>query len=143
MTSRYEHLVVEQADAVATVTVNRADKLNALNRAVLAELLAAFTTLSESGSVRSAILTGAGDRAFVAGADIAAMSKLSTAAAREFAQLGHRACCGIEDAPFPVIAAVNGFALGGGCELALACDFIYASDTAKIGQPKYNKSFSE
>jgi enoyl-CoA hydratase len=138
MTSRYEHLLVEQADAVALVTVNRADKLNALNRAVLGEIVSAFTRLSEDEGVRAVILTGAGDRAFVAGADIAAMSTMTTAEARAFAQLGHRACVAIEDAPFPVIAAVNGFALGGGCELALACDFIYASDNAKIGQPEVN-----
>jgi enoyl-CoA hydratase len=139
MASRYEHLLVERDQGVAVVTVNRPDKLNALNEDVLLQLRAATEELSGgAGSVRAAILTGAGDRAFVAGADIAAMSKMTTTEALSFSRAGHRACTAIEQSPFPWIAAVNGFALGGGCELALACDFIYASDRAKIGQPEVN-----
>ena len=134
--SQYETILVETEDAIATVTVNRPDKLNALNGRVIAELTGAFSSLY--GKVRCAILTGAGEKAFVAGADIAEMSALSAAEAKAFSDAGHRLGWTIELAPFPVIAAVNGFALGGGCELALACDFIYASDRAKLGQPEVN-----
>ena len=88
--------------------------------------------------MRCAILTGAGDKAFAAGADIAAMASMTPAQAKHFADLGHRVGAALEALHFPVIAAVNGFALGGGCELALACDFIYASDKAKLGQPEVN-----
>src|SRR6185295_4959282 len=87
-------------------------------------------------SVRCAIVTGAGEKAFVAGADIAEMSTMSAAQAKAFADAGHAALAQIEEAPFPFIAAVNGFALGGGTELALACDFIYASEKARFGQPE-------
>jgi enoyl-CoA hydratase len=139
MTNSHEHLVVERTDGVALVTVNRPDKLNALDANVLRELRAAVEDLSTlDGEVRVGILTGAGDRAFVAGADIAAMSRMSTAEALEFSRAGHAVCSALEESAFPWIAAVNGFALGGGCELALACDFIVASDRAKIGQPEVN-----
>jgi enoyl-CoA hydratase len=135
----FENILLEQTDGVAVVTVNRPDKLNALNAAVLRELTAAFVALSESQpATRAAILTGAGDKAFVAGADIAEMSRLNAAEAKSFSDSGHRLGIVIESAPFPVIAAVNGFALGGGCELALCCDFIYASDKARFGQPEVN-----
>jgi enoyl-CoA hydratase len=123
---------------IATLTLNRPDKLNALNATLLGELHAALTALAENDGVRVAVLTGAGDKAFAAGADIAAMSEMTAAQARQFADLGHRIGAMIESAHFPVIAAVGGFALGGGCELALACDFIYASDKAKFGQPEVN-----
>jgi enoyl-CoA hydratase len=136
-----ELVAVERNAAVATVTIQRADKLNALNPQVIAELTAAFRGLiaaAESADpVLCVILTGAG-KAFVAGADIAEMATLSSIAAKRFADQGHALGALIESAPFPVIAAVNGFALGGGCELALACDFIYAADTAKLGQPEVN-----
>jgi enoyl-CoA hydratase len=125
--------------------LNRPEKLNALNEELLRELAHALEELAGSDeglppheSVRCVILTGAGDRAFAAGADIAAMKEMTPAEAYRFAGLGHRVASAIDDAPFPVIAAVNGFALGGGCELALACDFIYASDKARIGQPEVN-----
>jgi enoyl-CoA hydratase len=100
-------------------------------------LASRLTELERDGGVRCAIVTGAG-KAFVAGADIAAMASLSPAEARSFAERGQRVGAQLESLPFPVIAAVNGFALGGGCELALACDFIYASDKAKLGQPEVN-----
>jgi len=125
----------EVSDAVATITIRRPEKLNALDPTVVRELSAAVTALVERGDVRAAILTGEG-KAFVAGADITAMQALSTAEAKRFADAGHALGALIESAPFPFIAAVNGFALGGGCELALACDFIYASDKAKLGQPE-------
>jgi enoyl-CoA hydratase len=117
------------------VTINRPDTLNSLDRATLEALRQVIAELGKSDA-RVAILTGAGGRAFVAGADIAAMSKMSAAEALEFARLGQATFAAIEALPMPVIAAVDGFALGGGCELALACDFIYASDKLKIGQPE-------
>jgi enoyl-CoA hydratase len=135
----YETLRVEREGGVATVTVNRPDKLNSLNSTVIKELIAAFVGLSEGEpAVRAAILTGAGDKAFVAGADIAEMSAMNAAQAKAFSDSGHRLGLVIEASPFPVIAAVNGYALGGGCELALCCDFIYASDKARFGQPEVN-----
>ncbi len=123
---------------VATLTLNRPDKLNALNEALLGELAAALEEVERDASLRVAILTGAGEKAFAAGADIEAMREMTTARAKAFADVGHALGARIEGARFPVIAAVNGFALGGGCELALACDFIYASDRAKLGQPEVN-----
>jgi enoyl-CoA hydratase len=131
----------ERDGDVATITIDRQDKLNALNTQVVRELHAAFHALSfprEGAPVRVAILTGAGAKSFVAGADIAEMASMSSAEAKRFADLGHRMCAAIESAPYPVIAAVNGFALGGGCEIALACDFILASDKAKFSQPEVN-----
>jgi enoyl-CoA hydratase len=124
--------------AIATVTLNRPEKLNALNVTLMRELFHAIAELGADPTVRCAILTGAGDKAFAAGADIAAMSAMSAAEGRTFAHLGHAVGDRLEAAHYPVIAAVNGFALGGGCELALACDFIYASDKAKLGQPEVN-----
>lgn len=136
MTS-YETILLQEESGVATLTVNRPDKLNALDSQVLQELAAALDALSEpSREIRAAIVTGAGDRAFIAGADIAAMSRMTPAEGNAFSALGHSVCDKLEGAPFPVIAAVNGFALGGGTELALACDFIYASEKARFGQPE-------
>jgi enoyl-CoA hydratase len=123
-------------DQVVTLTLHRPDKLNALNEELLRELGGVVLELSRDPSVRCAIVTGSGDRAFAAGADIAAMSEMSPVRARRFAEMGHAVGQAMETAHFPFIAAVNGFALGGGCELALACDFIYASDRARLGQPE-------
>jgi enoyl-CoA hydratase len=123
---------------VATLTLNRPDKLNALNEELLQELGKHLRDLDLDSEVRVVILTGAGDKAFAAGADIDAMKAMTPTEAKRFAGVGHHVGVGIEGARFPVIAAVNGFALGGGCELALACDFIYASDKAKLGQPEVN-----
>jgi enoyl-CoA hydratase len=125
----------ESDGPVTTLTINRPDKLNALDQAVMGDLFSAFHGLLKGNVPRAVILTGEG-KAFVAGADIAAMQSLSVAEARAFAALGHRLGNLMEEAPFPVIAAVNGFALGGGTELALACDFIYASEKARFGQPE-------
>lgn len=122
--------------AVATITIDRPKALNALNPQVLSELDAACAQLDANADLRCAIITGAGEKAFVAGADIAAMSAMSPAEADAFARRGHAVMHRLETLPVPVIAAVNGFALGGGCELALACDVIYASDNAKFGQPE-------
>ncbi len=135
-------VLVERKGAIATLTVNRPDKLNALNSQVIGELIRNFHALLVPAEgqtpVRCAILTGAGEKAFIAGADIAEMSSMTTAQAKAFSDAAHRFCALMESAPFPVIAAVNGFALGGGCEVALACDFIYASEKAKLGQPEVN-----
>lgn len=131
-------VLLAREGAVALLTINRPDKLNALNRDVLEHLHRYFTELRAATDVRVAILTGAGEKAFVAGADIASMRALPTAEAKAFADLGHRTGDLMESLPFPVLAAVNGFALGGGCELAMACDLIYASDKAKFGQPEVN-----
>ncbi len=137
-TVSYETILVARDEHVATITLNRPDKLNALNATLLRELFHAVADLAADKSVRCAILTGAGEKAFAAGADIGAMKEMTAAEARTFAHLGHALGDRIESAGFPVIAAVNGFALGGGCELALACDFLYASDKAKFGQPEVN-----
>lgn len=127
---------LDRQGSIATVTINRPDKLNALDASVLSQLHSTFDGLVRSvDAPRAVVLTGTG-KAFVAGADIASMAELTPTAAKSFADLGHRLGALLEKAPFPIIAAVNGFALGGGCELALACDFIYASDKAKFGQPE-------
>lgn len=131
-----EFVLVARVGHVATVTIHRPDKLNALNAKVLAELTSAFQELCRATEPpRAVVLTGVG-KAFVAGGDIGEMAGMSSVEARRFADAGQRLCASIEAAPFAVIAAVNGFALGGGCELALACDFIYASEAAKLGQPE-------
>jgi enoyl-CoA hydratase len=127
---------ITRSGAVAVVTIDRPEALNALNAATNQELLEAIAGLSADASVRAVVLTGAGDKAFVAGADVAEMAAFTPEGAEEFARLGHRVCTGIEEAPQPWIAAVNGFALGGGCELALACDVRFAANEAKFGQPE-------
>jgi enoyl-CoA hydratase len=128
---------LERDGAVALLTFQRAEKLNALDAAMVDAIDARLDELEADGEVRCAILTGAG-KAFVAGADIAAMASLSPTEAKRFADRGQALGARLESLPFPVIAAVNGFALGGGCELALACDFIWASDKARFGQPEVN-----
>ena len=139
MSAPYDYVLVAREGDVATVTVNRPDKRNALSAKVIAELTHAFHHLrfaKGEDAVRAVILTGAGDRAFVAGADIAAMSAMTSPEAYAFSEAGHRLGYQIEMAPFAVLAAVNGFALGGGCELMLACDLAYASESAQLGQPE-------
>jgi enoyl-CoA hydratase len=131
----YEHLLLAAHDRVATITVNRPDKLNALNDAVLAELSSAVSALREDPDVGGIIVTGAG-RAFVAGADISELAGQSAAEGQARARRGQATFRLFETSPKPVIAAVNGFALGGGCELALACHIRVASDTAQFGQPE-------
>jgi len=134
----WQNLLIAIADGIAVVTINRPQALNALNEQTLRELQGAFAALADDDAVRVIILTGSGDKAFVAGADIAAMQSLSPLEARRFAKLGHAVMRGIEACPKPVIAAVNGFALGGGCELALSCDIRLAAENARFGQPEVN-----
>ncbi len=135
---QFENLLVEISEGIAQVTVNRPKALNALNEQTLKELLDCFQGLENDAAVQVVILTGSGEKAFVAGADIAYMKELSAVAARDFALLGQQVMNGIEQLTKPVIAAVNGFALGGGCELALACDIRLASENARFGQPEVN-----
>ena len=123
---------------VSVVTVNRPDVLNALNTALLEELLATLEDLGSDPACGVIVVTGAGDRAFIAGADIKAMSAMDVDAAKAWGELGHNVARRLETMPKPTIAAINGFALGGGCELAAACDIRYASSRAKVGQPEIN-----
>lgn len=124
--------------SIVTIIINRPQAMNALNEETLLELEDAARVIKASKEVTAVIITGAGEKAFVAGADIAYMQNLTAAEGREFAMLGHRAFRAVETIQVPVIAAVNGFALGGGCELALSCDFRIASENAKFGQPEVN-----
>jgi enoyl-CoA hydratase len=122
-------------NGVAVLTIDRQDKLNALNPQVVEEVGQALLELESEGP-RAVIVTGAGERAFVAGADISAMSSMSAMEAKRFAELGHAAMALLDRSPVPTIAAVNGFALGGGCEIALACDIRVASENALFGFPE-------
>ena len=126
---------VEQQGAVAVLTIDRPKALNALNPDVLADLKAAFEGIDQN-TVRCVVLTGAGDKSFVAGADIGSMSTMTKAEGEAFGKLGNDIFLMIESFPLPVIAAVNGFALGGGCELAMSCDIRICSDNAMFGQPE-------
>ncbi len=124
------------AERIAIITLNRPDALNAFNTAQLEALLAALRAIRDDREVRCVIVTGAGDRAFAAGADIKEMAELSQSAGLAFGRLGHAVTKGLADLPQPTIAAVNGFALGGGCELALAADIRLASERAVFAQPE-------
>lgn len=124
------------SDGVCTVTINRPDKLNAMNVDVARELIAAFEEQGRSDGTKAIILTGEGKKAFSAGADIEYMSRISADESVEYARLGQRLTGTIEEVRQPTIAAVNGFALGGGCEVAMSCDVRLAADTAKLGQPE-------
>ena len=132
----FENIEVAREENLAILTVNRPKSLNALNRATVAELSRAVDELSVDRAIRALIVTGAGEKAFVAGADIAEMASLTSPEALEFSRAGHALADRLEALPIPTIAAVNGFALGGGCELAMACDLIVASEKARFGQPE-------
>jgi enoyl-CoA hydratase len=128
---------IERREAVAILTLDRPDALNALSSAMLEAICDAAATLAADSALGAVVVTGAG-RAFAAGADIEEMNAFSAAQAESFSRLGHAACAAFESLTVPVIAAVNGFALGGGCELACACDWIYAAENALFGQPEVN-----
>lgn len=134
----YETLLTELRNGVLLITINREDKLNALNKAVIAELGAVMEEVYHHPEIQGAILTGSGLKAFAAGADIAEFRGLSEMEGRALAAKGHEVFAQIEQSPKPVIAAVNGFALGGGCELAMACHLRIASANARFGQPEVN-----
>ena len=131
-------LLIATADGVRTIRVNRPDKLNALNAATLDALDAAFADAAVDDAVRVVVLTGSGPKAFVAGADIAEMNALTPVQGRDFSLCGTRMMRRVEKMPKPVIAMVNGFALGGGLELAMCCHLRIAADSAKLGQPEIN-----
>jgi enoyl-CoA hydratase len=131
-------LELKASEGIATVTFNRPEAMNALNREVLQAFRKMVDDLAHRKDVGVAILTGAGEKAFIAGADIAEMKGMTPLQASEFASLGQEILFGLERLPQVTIAAVNGFALGGGCEVAMGCDLVYASETAKFGQPEVN-----
>ena len=132
----WNNILLENDGPVAVLTINRPKFLNALNEETLTELNQAIEQLDNDSAVQVVIITGAGEKAFVAGADIAYMQKLTPMAAKDFSRLGQKTFSRIENLSKPVIAAINGFALGGGCELTMACDIRVASENAKLGQPE-------
>lgn len=134
----YTALLFSVDKNIATITINRPDKLNALNKTVMDELSQAVDEVYNNDDIKSAIITGAGAKAFVAGADISEFLGLTNQEGMDLARKGQYIFAKIENAPKPIIAAVNGFALGGGCELAMACHFRIAADNAKFGQPEVN-----
>ncbi|MCG8471262.1 MAG: enoyl-CoA hydratase-related protein [Desulfobacterales bacterium] len=134
----YKHILMETQGGIATLTFNRPKALNALNSELLDEVCDALERVGEDEEIRVLILTGAGDKAFVAGADISELATFTPLQGKRFACRGHEVMNRLQALSIPVIAAVNGFALGGGSEMALACDFIYASEKAKFGLPEEN-----
>ncbi|MBK8611510.1 MAG: enoyl-CoA hydratase/isomerase family protein [Chitinophagaceae bacterium] len=135
----YTTILTDLENGIFTITINRPDKLNALNKDVITELSAAIDEVYSNPEIKSAIISGAGPKAFVAGADISEFLALDANGGKELAQKGQdMVFTKIENAPKPIVAAVNGFALGGGCELAMACHFRLASENAKFGQPEVN-----
>ena len=134
----YTSLQTELEGSILTITINRPDKLNALNKTVIDELEEVVSEIYENREIKGAILTGAGPKAFVAGADISEFLGLNREQGQTLAKKGSDLFSRIENAPKPIVAAVNGFALGGGCELAMACHFRLCSDNARFGQPEVN-----
>lgn len=136
--NNYKTLILNVEAGILTLTINRPEQMNALNATTLNDIEAAINEASENEEIRCVILTGAGDKAFVAGADIKEFTALNAVNSRKFAERGQEVFQAIEDCPKPVIAAINGYALGGGCELALACHIRIGSDRAVFGQPEVN-----
>lgn len=134
----YKNLLFESTNGIATITINRPDKLNALNLQTIDEIKSAFESVYDDNEIKAVILTGSGEKAFVAGADISEISELNEMNARRFAENGQDVFASIENCHKPVIALVNGFALGGGCELAMSCHMRIATANAKFGQPEVN-----
>lgn len=137
----YTSLLFDRKDAIATITFNRPKVLNALNRQLLQEFTEAVQVVAADESIRVLILTGTGDKSFVAGADIKELAGLNSLQGRQFAGQGQAAINALQDLEIPVIGAINGFALGGGCEIALGCDFIYAAENAMFGLPEITLGF--
>jgi enoyl-CoA hydratase len=134
----YQHLLLDRDGAVAVITINRPDKRNALNRETIDELRRAVLALKHDDGVRAVVITGAGDKAFIAGADINELAVQTPVGGREHGHQGQHVLDLIETMGKPVVAAINGVALGGGCELAMACTIRIAADTARLGQPEIN-----
>ena len=134
----YQTLLTSLDNGIFTITINRPDKLNALNKQVMTDLLSVITEVEDNAAIKGVILTGAGQKGFVAGADISEFVGLSSGEGMDLARRGQDIFFQIENCSKPVIAAVNGFALGGGCELAMACHFRVAAENARFGQPEVN-----
>lgn len=134
----YQTILFEVKNNIATITINRPDKMNAINATVMSELGLAVDEIYRNSEIKAAVITGAGSKAFVAGADISEFQGLSLEGGKQLAKKGQDIFFSIESSPKPIIAAVNGFALGGGCELAMSCHFRIASENAKFGQPEVN-----
>lgn len=134
----YQTLLTDLSEGIFTITINRPDKLNALNKVVMDELNDVIDVIYKNDKIKSAIITGTGNKAFVAGADISEFQDLNKEQGMDMAKKGQDIFFKIENSPKPIIAAVNGFALGGGCELAMSCHFRIASENAKFGQPEVN-----
>ena len=132
----YQNILFAVEDGIATITINRPKALNALNQATVSELKDVVEKIAADKAIKVVIITGAGAKSFVAGADIKEMASKNAAEGREWGQFGQNVFTEIENLPQPVIAAINGFALGGGCELSCACDIRYAAENAKFGQPE-------
>lgn len=132
----YNNIIFEVNAGIATITFNRPKALNALNNDLLSELSTALDDICDDEEIRVLILTGTGDKAFIAGADISELTTFNALQAKKFSKKGHEVIGKLQELAIPVIAAVNGFALGGGSEMAIACDFIYASEAAKFGLPE-------
>lgn len=133
----YKNLIIKKKEGIATIKINRPKVLNALNQETITEITNAVIELEKDSKIKVAILTGEG-KAFIAGADISAMANMTPLEAKEFAELGHNMLNTIENSRLPFIAAVNGYALGGGCETLMACDIVIAGKSAKLGQPEIN-----
>lgn len=134
----YKNIIFQIEEQMATITFNRPKVLNALNEASLKEFSHAIDKVAGDEDIRVLILTGAGDKSFIAGADITEFLKFNALKAKNFSEMGHGIVNKLQELPIPVIGAVNGFALGGGCEVVIACDFIYASENAMFGLPEIN-----
>ncbi|MHA4845160.1 enoyl-CoA hydratase/isomerase family protein [Flavitalea antarctica] len=138
MTQSYTTITTSLTDNILTITINRPEKMNAINQSVMADLDKAMDEVYSNNNIRSVMITGSGNKAFIAGADISEFEGMGKEEAMAMAKRGQDVFFKIENSPKPVVAAVNGFALGGGCELAMSCHFRIASDNAKFGQPEVN-----
>ncbi len=134
----FQYIIYEKSEGIATVTLNRPDALNAWSQELAQEFLTAIEDARKDENVKVVVVTGAGEKAFSAGADIKAMKGMTALKARELSSMGYKICSAIESLEKPVVAAINGYALGGGMEVSMACDFRIASDKAKMGQTEIN-----